>query len=50
VVTYTPEAAGLLDEVQFWQRDISTAADELCENGFDGQWDPAAGKCTLTSN
>ena len=37
-------------EGEFWPRDLSLDPEMLCENGWDGEWDPASAKCTLTSN
>jgi hypothetical protein len=39
-----------LDEVQFWPRDLSGDPEMLCENGWDGEWNPATSTCALTSN
>jgi hypothetical protein len=40
----------IVDEYQFWPRDLTTDSEMLCENGFDGQFDPVAGTCVLTAN
>jgi hypothetical protein len=46
-----PRAAGTtIDEFEFWPRDLSLDAEMLCENGWDGEWNPATGVCLLTSN
>ena len=46
-----PHAAGTrVDEIQMYPADLSVAADELCENGFDGEFDVVTGTCLLTSN
>ena len=46
-----PRTAGTtIDEYEFWPRDLSLDPEMLCENGWDGEWDPASEKCTLTSN
>ncbi|MBL9019714.1 MAG: hypothetical protein JNL83_36320, partial [Myxococcales bacterium] len=39
-----------IDELELWPQDLSTSLEMLCENGFDGQWDPAADRCIFTSN
>ncbi|HSR99752.1 MAG TPA: hypothetical protein VLM79_22015 [Kofleriaceae bacterium] len=46
-----PHAAGTtVDEIEFWPRDLSKDAETLCENGWDGEWNPATATCLLTSN
>ena len=46
-----PHAIGtIIDEIQMFPFDMTTAQDTLCENGFDGEFDPASGTCLLTSN
>ncbi|MBA3462238.1 MAG: hypothetical protein H0T46_19915 [Deltaproteobacteria bacterium] len=39
-----------IDEIELWPQDLSANAEMLCENGFDGQWDPAVDRCNFTSN
>ena len=39
-----------VDEIELWPRDLSANAEMLCENGFDGQWDPVGDRCRFTSN
>jgi hypothetical protein len=46
-----PTAQGTqIDEYEFWPRDLSLDPEMLCENGWDGEWNPATGVCLLTSN
>ena len=46
-----PRAQGTtVDEYEFWPRDLSLDPEMLCENGWDGEWDPATASCLLTSN
>jgi hypothetical protein len=40
----------MIDEVELWPSDLSRTPEILCENGFDGLWDPATNSCALTSN
>jgi hypothetical protein len=40
----------IVDEYEFWPRDLSADPEMLCENGFDGEFDPATATCSLTSN
>jgi hypothetical protein len=35
----------VLDEIEFWPRDLSADPEMLCENGLDGEWDPVLGEC-----
>ena len=39
-----------IDELEFWTADLAKDPEALCENGFDGSFDPATGTCLLTSN
>lgn len=39
-----------IDEYEFWPRDLSLDPEMLCENGWDGEWNPASNVCLLTSN
>jgi hypothetical protein len=39
-----------VDEYEFWPRDLSLSPDMLCENGWDGEWNPATGTCLLLAN
>ena len=39
-----------VDEYQFWPRDLSADPEMLCENGWDGEWNPATATCLLTAN
>src|SRR6185503_11041670 len=39
-----------IDEYEFWPRDLSVDPEMLCENGWDGEWNPASNVCLLTSN
>jgi hypothetical protein len=39
-----------IDEYEFWPRDLSLDPEMLCENGWDGEWNPASDTCLLTSN
>jgi hypothetical protein len=39
-----------VDEYEFWPRDLSADPEMLCENGWDGEWNPATSACLLTSN
>ena len=50
LLVFSRLANGFVDEIQFWQTDLTATTDTLCENGFDGQWDPVALSCTLTAN
>ncbi|MBA3541346.1 MAG: hypothetical protein H0T79_17170, partial [Deltaproteobacteria bacterium] len=50
VITLTSTIGTTFDEFELWGRDLSTNPEMLCENGFDGQWDPIEDKCGLTSN
>ena len=45
-----PKRGTTMDEVELWPQDLSASPDLLCENGWDGQWDPATDRCLLTSN
>jgi Big-like domain-containing protein len=46
-----PAPAGVVvDELEFWTADLAQDPEMLCENGFDGSFDPATGTCLLTSN
>jgi hypothetical protein len=46
-----PRTAGTtVDEYEFWPRDLSLDPEMLCENGWDGEWNPATSVCTLTAN
>jgi hypothetical protein len=46
-----PTQAGTsVDEIELWPMDLSSSPDMLCENGFDGEFNPATDDCTLTSN
>jgi hypothetical protein len=38
--------SGLIDEIEFWPRDLSADLEILCENGLDGQWNPATLTCS----
>jgi len=49
-VALVQAASGTLDEVEFWQTDLSKDPEALCENGFDGEFDPATATCLLTAN
>ena len=40
----------VVDEFEFWQADLTQSDEALCENGFDGEFDPATGGCALTAN
>jgi hypothetical protein len=40
----------IIDEYEFWPRDLSADPEMLCENGWDGKWNPATGVCLLTAN
>jgi hypothetical protein len=44
------QAGTAVDEIELWPLDLSASPDMLCENGFDGRYDPATDGCTLTSN
>ncbi len=44
------QAGAAVDEIELWPRDLSADAEMLCENGFDGEFNPATGNCALTSN
>jgi hypothetical protein len=50
VVRLPSQGGWILDEYQFWPRDLSADPETLCENGFDGELDPLTGACSLTSN
>jgi hypothetical protein len=39
-----------VDEYEFWTEDLEANPEVLCENGFDGEFDPLTGSCSLTSN
>jgi len=39
-----------IDEVTLWPQDVSATTEMLCENGFDGQYDPVSDRCLTTSN
>lgn len=39
-----------LDELELWPRDLSQDPEMLCENGWDGEWNPATVTCALTAN
>ena len=46
-----PRAQGTtVDEYEFWPRDLSADPEMLCENGWDGEFDPLTATCSLTSN
>ncbi|HZJ63113.1 MAG TPA: Ig-like domain-containing protein, partial [Kofleriaceae bacterium] len=46
-----PHFAGTtIDEYEFWPRDLSVDPEMLCENGWDGEWNPVTSTCLLTSN
>jgi hypothetical protein len=46
-----PHLAGTtVDEYEFWPRDLSLDPEMLCENGWDGEWNPASNTCLMTSN
>ena len=44
------QTGAAVDEIQLWPRDLSADTEMLCENGFDGEFNPATGTCSLTSN
>jgi hypothetical protein len=39
----------MLDEFEFWPRDLSEDLEMLCENGLDGEWDPVDESCSLVN-
>ena len=39
------EVGMILDEIEFWPRDLSADPEMLCENGLDGHWDPVSTSC-----
>jgi hypothetical protein len=46
-----PRAQGTtVDEYEFWPRDLSLDPEMLCENGWDGELNPASRACLMTSN
>ncbi len=49
-IRMTTQPGSAIDEVELWPRDIGTDPEMLCENGFDGEFNPASGTCSLTSN
>lgn len=50
-VTFPHNVVGSqIDEIEFWTRDLSADPEMLCENGWDGEWNPATSTCLLTSN
>ncbi len=49
-ITMVSADGAAVDEYELWPRDVSASREILCENGFDGEWNPAAGTCSLTSN
>ncbi len=40
----------VIDEWEFWPADLAATPEMLCENGIDGEWDPATGTCALVNN
>jgi hypothetical protein len=46
-VRFGTAANTVLDEVEFWPRDLSADPEMLCENGLDGEWDPVASTCVF---
>ena len=49
-ITMVSQAGAAVDEYELWPRDVAANREMLCENGFDGTYDPATDVCTLTSN
>jgi len=46
-----PHTGGtIVDELEFFPRDLTADAEMLCENGFDGEFDVVTGACLMTSN
>ena len=44
------QAVGLqVDEYEFWPTDLAQNVELLCENGSDGEYDPATNTCLLTA-
>ncbi|MEJ7604413.1 MAG: LamG-like jellyroll fold domain-containing protein, partial [Kofleriaceae bacterium] len=49
-VPFNQAVGSVVDEIEFWQSDLSQSDEALCENGFDGEFDPLTGGCALTAN
>ncbi len=50
IIQFPSQVGARVDEIEFWDQDLSTDKAMLCENGFDGQFDPVNSVCVLTSN